>query len=52
MDTKLLFIDSGAAAVQLSTELREKDYFRQQLRQLSHISCDPPCLIAGKELGG
>ena len=51
MDTKLLFVDSGAAAVQLSTELRGKDYFRSNFGNLAILAAIP-CLIAGKELDG
>ena len=38
MDTKLLFVDSGAAAVQLSTELRGKDYFRSNFGNLAILA--------------
>ena len=52
MDTKLLFVDSGAVAVHLSTELRGKDYFRSNFGNLAILAAIRPCLIAGKELGG
>jgi hypothetical protein len=38
MDIKLLFVDSGAAAVQLSTKLRGKDYFRSNFGNLAILT--------------
>jgi hypothetical protein len=60
MDTKLLFVDSGAAAVQLSTELRGKDYFRSNFGNLverfqssNHMGCSKrPHLVDGRPKKG
>jgi hypothetical protein len=52
MGTKLLFVDLGAAAVQLSTELRGKDYFRSNFGSLAILAAIRRASSLVKELGG